>query len=220
MSDSSLPALEQHVLERLFGDQVYQYDLVGGTVKTPGNMRMIYLSSDIVRGIYEALSYEAGEAWKIILQSCGYLWGKNVFSSLGKDLKLVAHQDIGGLSVNAYLHLLEAFFANHGWGQVRFHLDDAPQYGIVRVSLRHSLFVEALNQVDDRVDAMIAGMLHGFFERISGNNELGCVEAQCARHGREQCEFLITAASRLERIEADIEEKADLQSLLAQLRTA
>ena len=221
LSDSPrLQQLQAQVLERLFGEDSYQYDLREGTVRTADNMRMIYLSSDIVRGIHQALTYEAGEAWRIILHSCGYLWGKNVFKTLSKDLKLMVQQDLKQLPVGDFTYLLEQFFSTHGWGRAKFHLDDAERYGIVRVSLRHSLFVEVLNQTEERVDGMIEGILHGFFEQISGDTELSCIEARCARLGGSQCDFLISGAARLEKIEAGVEQGADLDTVLAELRAA
>jgi predicted hydrocarbon binding protein len=221
LADSpQLQQLQADVLQRMFGEEAYHYNLTEGTVKTTGDMRMIYLSSDIVKGIHQALTYEAGEAWRIILHSCGYLWGKNVVKHLRKDLKLMGQQDLDKLPVTDYLYLLEQFFATHGWGQVKIHLDDAQQYGIVRVSLKYSLFVEVLNHAEERVDGMIEGILHGFFEQISGDTNLGCVEASCVRLGAPQCEFLISGAARLERIESSIESGADFNAVLAELRAA
>jgi uncharacterized protein len=223
MPDSDAAKLEQlqtQVLERLFGDHAYQYDLREGTVHTHSNMRMIYLSADIVCGIHQALTYEAGEAWRIILHSCGYLWGKSVFKNLSKDFKLLAYQDLHQISVAEYVLLMEQFLSAHGWGEAKIYLDDAERYGIVRVSLGYSLFVEVLNHVEERVDAMIEGMLHGFFEQISGDTQLGCIEVACARLGAPRCEFLISGAARLERIEKSVSKGADLATILAELRAA
>lgn len=219
-SSESVVNLQKKVLTRLFGEKAYHYDLKEGTVRTASNMRMIYLSSDIIRGIYKALLYEAGEAWSIILKSCGYLWGKNVYVSLENDLKLFAHQDMGQLSVTDYIALIEQYFVAHGWGDLKVHLDDAQSYGIVRVSLRHSLFVETLEQVNQPVDALIEGMLHSFFERVSGQTGLGCLEVCCAAQGHPQCEFLISGEARLENIQDHIDTGADFDTILQALRVS
>ena len=210
--------LEAETFKRLFGDQDYHFDLVEGTINNPAGVRMIYLSADIIRGIYEALYFEAGEAWQIILNNCGYLWGKRMFDVLSQELHSLSRQELHELNVADYVHFLEEYFSSHGWGQIKVHLDDAPQYGIVRVSMQHSLFAESLSHLDERVDAMIAGMLRGFFEKIA-DAELECVEAQCScQQHVEHCEFLLSSASRLEQIQNLIEEKSALEPILKQLR--
>jgi len=209
--------LEADVFERLFGDSGYHYDLVAGTVTNPANIRVIYFSTDILRGIYDALEYEAGGAWRIILHSCGYLWGKNVFNILEKEFKAIAGGELRRQTVGDYLCLLEQYFSLHGWGKLNIVLDDAPQYGIVRASLEYSLFADALGHVNEPVDAMIAGMLRGFFEKISGQS-LGCVEAACVRQGAARCEFLISGAERLRAIEDLLNQNIPLEAVLAHLR--
>ena len=52
------------------------FDLYEGTVVDASDTRNIFLCSDILQGIHAALSYEAGEAWKIVLYRCGFLWGQ------------------------------------------------------------------------------------------------------------------------------------------------
>jgi len=208
---------EAEVFERLFGDSSYHYDLVAGTVTNAANTRIIYLSTDILRGIYEALEYEAGAAWRVILHSCGYLWGKNVFGLLEKEFKAITGGDLRKQTVSGYLRTLEQYFTLHGWGKLAIYLDDAPHSGFVRVSLEHSLFADALNHVSEPVDDMIAGMLRGFFEKISGQT-LGCVEAVCVRQGAPRCEFLISGVARIQALEPLLSKHAPLEVVLAQLR--
>lgn len=217
MSEPNYPSISADQLQRLFGEVGSHFDLNEGIVTDPFNTRIIYLSTDIVRGIYEALSYEAGAAWKLILQNSGYLWGKSIFNSLEKGLPVIAKQELRKLTVADYLTVLENYFAMHGWGKLAVDLSAAPQHGIVRIQMQHSLFAEALPHVNETVDALIAGMLRGFFEKISGR-ELDCVETACIRLGAPACEFLISAPSRIQAIMPDVERGASTEAVLQALR--
>jgi len=213
------PEVDADLLERLFGGTFYEVDLHEGTTRSPNQVRVIYLSTDIIRGIYEALHYEAGEAWRIILKNCGYLWGKRVYGEIEKDFELLTSKPIHHIALPEYVRLTEEYFSAHGWGKLSFNLDDAATYGIVRAQLTHSLFVNALPTVNGRVDAMIEGMLRGWFERISGREDLDCLEITCTRQNAgPYCEFVISASERIAKIETLVEERASPHAILARLR--
>jgi predicted hydrocarbon binding protein len=216
-SSKSPPVLDADVLERLLGEKNYHFDLTEGTVVNTAGVRLVYLSSDLIKGIYEALYFEAGEAWHLILKKCGYLWGKRVSDTLQKELEFATQQSLGQLSVVDYLKLVESYFARYGWGQVTIQLEDAPQYGIVRVTMTHSLFVSALHHLEERVDGMIAGMLQGLFEKISGQS-LDCLEVACAQRDAEPCVFLISAPKRIASIEHLVADRVAVNDIIQQLR--
>lgn len=222
-SNSDAKVVEKLVpetLERLFGNQHCHYDVWEGTVLSASDVRIIYVSADVIAGVYDALSYEAGDAWKIILKNCGYIWGKRVSVSLERELRMVAREELSKLTVKDYLKLLESYFATHGWGRISTELENAQQHGIVRVSLTNSLFVNALDQVDGRVDFMIAGMLRGIFEAISGH-DLDCVQVCCERaDDAEACEFLISAPARIRAIDDLIAKGIGIDDAVNQLRAA
>ncbi|OUD14172.1 hypothetical protein [Thioflexithrix psekupsensis] len=202
----------------LFEPAAYRFDLREGTVRAPTEVRLIYLSTDIIRGIYEALHYEAGEAWHVILKNAGYLWGKRLALSLEQEVKIMGLPPLVQMPVEQYIFLIEQYFNRHGWGVMQILLDDAPRYGIVRAVMTHSLFASALNHVEDRVDAMIAGMLRGVFESISGQ-ELDCIEIVCARQSAAPaCQFLISSQERILNIEPLVEDGVAAEAIVEQLR--
>lgn len=211
--------LEDKVFEKLLGESGYFYDLKGGTVVNYNGTRMIYLSSDIIRGIYEALYIEAGDAWKLILSNCGYRWGKQLYDGFNKELQIMSQTTLENLTVSEFVDFIENYFNQHGWGKIKIHLDDASTYGIIRVSMTYSLFADTLNHLRDRVDFMIAGMLKGLFEKVSGQT-VDCLEIKCsARGGAPGCEFVISGQNRLRLLEPLIEnDDPSLEKLLAQLR--
>ena len=210
--------LKDFPIQELFQDTAYRFDLREGTVVSSADTRMIYLSSDIVRGIHEALHYEAGDAWHIILKNAGYLWGKRLVSDLEKDMQMSSNLPLPKLPVNHFLQVIERYFSSHGWGKLKIYLDDAVQHGVIHVTMTHSLFASALNHVDARVDAMIEGMLRGIFEIISGK-DVDCVEIVCARQSASPaCQFVISGAERIENIEALIEDRVEPTAIIEQLR--
>lgn len=216
----SITRLSPEAIDKLFADTVYHFDLTEGTVAGVAE-RIIYLTEDLVVGIHEALKHEAGEAWAIILKSCGYLWGRRLAMALEKKTRSLLSRDMGQLAVDDYLALLEAYFAQHGWGRLTLHLDDAESHGIVRASLRHSLFAASLKLRDQPVDFLIAGMLRALFERIGGC-PLECVQVIWARDGSETqpSEFLISAPERIEAIADSVSEFKTVEDALARLRAA
>ncbi len=209
-----------HVVERLFGHDYCDFDLFEGTALNAVNVRMIYLSSDIIRGIYEALYVEAGEAWRIILKTCGHVWGKRVSASLQQEVSLLMNAGMDELPVEQYVELFENYFSLNGWGKLTIDLNAAQQHGIVHANLTHSLFVHALNHLNDYVDPMVAGMLQGMFESISGQS-LDCIEVTCAcKAHTAKCEFLISGAERIKSIEPFVEKEATLDAIIERLRNS
>lgn len=192
--------LTQLNLERFFSETRLVYDLEAGTVKNPGAERIIYVSADLMRGIHLALVEETADAWKIIFRNCGRTWGKRVASHLDKGLVNAGRDAQANLPLAAYIAFIEAYFAEHGWGVLKIDLAHAER-GLVVARLNHSYFVNVLSDVDDFVDPLLAGILQGFIEHVSGA-ELGCSEIACVRKGAPECVFAVTAPSRLDRVES------------------
>ncbi|MGZ8218415.1 hypothetical protein [Methylomagnum sp.] len=212
---TSFPSrITPEALEKLFSDAAYQFDLAEGTIAGLSE-RVIYLTEDLILGIYQALTDEAGEAWGIILKSSGYLWGQRLALVLEKKTRAQFNRELGELAVEDYLALLEAYFAQHGWGRLKLWLDDAEPYGIVRASLGHSLFAASLRRDGEPVDFLVAGMLRALFERIS-NQPLDCLQVTWAGTG----EFLISAPDRIEAIASLVPEFRTVEDALARLRGA
>ncbi len=196
----SAQQLSAQILATIFGEAAQNFDMTQGTVIGNTDVRVIYLSTDIIHAIYNTLTYEAGSAWALILKNCGLVWGKRVCASLEKELQAVGHQSLGGLCVDSYIDLLEVYFANHGWGKMRFSLDDAQSHGVVRASLTNSLFAHTLAEVFEPVDYMIAGMLQSIFSEISGQ-DLQCLQISYGYAGKSTSEFIISGAARISALE-------------------
>ncbi|GAB5561963.1 MAG: hypothetical protein SynsKO_36100 [Synoicihabitans sp.] len=199
-ADEILTALN---LDQFFEESGFSYDLTAGTVNNGASRRIIYVSSDLMRGIYQALHEETADAWKIIFQNCGRTWGKRVAETIDKELVGSGRTAQAELPLDGYTRFIEAYFYQHGWGALKMDLSHAANHGLVVATLENSYFVEVLNDVDDQVDSLLAGILQGFLEHISGA-QLGCTEIGCARRGEAHCTFAITDQGRLDAIDSKV----------------
>lgn len=192
--------ISKKMMEQLFGNGALNFDLNKGTVLNVTDTRIIYLSSDIIRSIYDVLKYETGDAWSFILKNCGIVWGERISASLDKEVHRTINQKTGQLGVDNFIELLENYFASHGWGKMRINLDDAENNGIVRATLKNSLFADTLKHLNAPVEFMVAGMLQGIFSTISGH-DLSCIQISFDYTGTESSEFLISAKARIDTLE-------------------
>lgn len=190
-------------LDQFFAESGFNYDLTAGTVKNGADRRIVYVSSDLMRGIYQALQEETADAWKIIFQNCGRTWGKRVATTIDQELVSGGRTAQADLPVEGYIHFIESYFYQHGWGGLKIDLSGAASHGLVSATLQNSYFVEVLNDVDDFVDSLLAGIMQGFIEHVSGT-QLGCTEIGCARRGASECTFVITDQSRLDAIDGRV----------------
>lgn len=216
-SASMTQSLVDNIYERMFGDQGQHFDLYEGTASSPGGAKIIYLSSDIIVGIQKAIEYEAGEAWAVILKSCGKRWGKRVAAALEKELRSVANRRFDALTVTEYISLMEQYFSYHGWGRVHFQLDGIESHGVLQVDLRNSIFRDALPQVAGPVDHMVAGMLVSIFEQL-GQTELDVLQIETQTHdGMCVTHFLLSAPDRVEWAQAQADAGADYADVLKEM---
>jgi uncharacterized protein len=222
LAESSIAQTTQHladnIYERLFSDVGQHFDLYEGTVNSPGGAKVVYLSTDIIAGIYQAIKYEAGDAWMVILKSCGKRWGKRVAGALEKEMRSVLNRKFDALTVTEYVELLEQYFAYHGWGKIRFNLDGVESYGIVQADLKDGIFRYALPQATGSVDYLIAGMLVGIFEQIS-QTPLDVLQVDSkASDGSVVTHMLLTVPDRVEWGQAQVDAGVDFQTLLHEMR--
>jgi predicted hydrocarbon binding protein len=215
----SAQQLSQQILQKIFSETAQTFDMKAGTVLSNTDVRVIYLSSDIIHAIYDVLKYEAGDAWSLILKNCGVIWGKRVNNSLEKELNDSLGQKLGSLTVDSYIALLEAYFANHGWGKINFDLSHAQNDGVILATLNNSLFSNTLKNIDAPVDFMVAGMLQSIFSSIS-EQELACIQISYAHSDIDTSEFIISGVARITQLETLKIHELTANEALEQLRIA
>jgi predicted hydrocarbon binding protein len=209
--------LTEVAFERLFGDSQQRFDLYEGTVHSVSDARIIYLSADIIRGTYEALSYEAGEAWGVILRSCGLIWGKRVSLALNRELHAVTARRMESLSVSEYLSLLEQYFARHGWGKLKLDLSEAERFGVVRAEVHNSIFATVLADQKGAVNQMIEGLLAGLLGGIS-EHDLACLEVVRRGPPDAYSEFFVSGVARIDKAREGVQPDLSTEELFSLFR--
>jgi len=203
--------------EGLLAIEALSFDLYEGTVVDPTDTRTIFLATDILRGIHAALSYEAGEAWKVVMYRSGFLWGQKTLRYFVRQSQGAFGAKFEQLGVDAFLGNLATFMNHNGWGLLTIDLSEAIGRGVVRFELRKSIFSEALEDLRDRVDYLVAGMLAGVFSDLA-RADLAAIEITSTLTGAPASVFLLSARSRIDAVRALVDSgagEAEVQELLA-----
>ena len=188
-----------------------------GTLTDPLGARVVFASPETTRGVQHVMERETAGSWRLVMKSTGHSCGSKIAAKLDQRLTALGKPALAELPLEACPVFIERYVAVHGWGSLKLDLTDATQYGLIVARLEHSYFVEALPKTDDFADPLLAGILQGFFEHISGQT-LGCEELGCARRGAPHCTFVITAPERLANVTGQLG-RAPVDTLIAQLRT-
>jgi predicted hydrocarbon binding protein len=182
-------------LDRIIDARGMLRDPANGTLEQAG-MRVVAAPVEFVRSLRFVLERESPAAWTAVSKAAGVSAGKAIGAQLDAVLSRQSKPALGAMPLDACLALLEGHLAAHGWGRVVLDLSAASDHGLIVANVEHSAHVEALSDVNDFVDPLLAGILGGFFQHISGE-PLGCEEIACARLGATKCVFVITAEERL-----------------------
>jgi predicted hydrocarbon binding protein len=201
-------------LDRLIAGWAFASDGTGRWSDATGT-RIVFAAPEMIRGLHHVIEREQGGAWRVTMQACGLACGRRVARDLETKLAAAGKPALATLPLEACLALLERTFAAHGLGSLTVDLAPAAEHGLVVARVEHSFWVEALPQPGGFVDAMLGGMLQGFFEHVTGQT-LACEEIGCASHGAAHCTFVITAPEKIATITAHLGRES-AESILAQL---
>ncbi|HVS52939.1 MAG TPA: 4-vinyl reductase [Opitutaceae bacterium] len=190
-------------LDPLIDSHRFAHSAASGTLKNPAGIRIVAAGREFFRSLRFILEKENPGTWKTVLQSAGHRASRDIAQHLDAELGRLGKPALSALPLDACLVLIERYLALHGWGRVKFDLADAAEHGFIVARAEHSFAVEALADRDDFADPLLAGMLQGFIEHISGQ-PLGAEEIACARHGAAACTFVITAQERLDSVAASV----------------
>jgi hypothetical protein len=183
-------------LEQLIAAGGFTRDETGGVMANPAGARVVCVGPELLRSLHLVLDHERTGAWTAVLKTAGFASGKKIAANLDAELAGLGKPALAALPIEGCLVFIEHYFAVHGWGRLTLDLTDAAQHGVVLARLEQSVFAGALQDPKLFADPLLAGILQGFFEHISGQ-VLGCEEIACARRGAPHCIFVITAPERL-----------------------
>jgi len=208
------------ILSSLGLDQLIAEDGIGrdetGILFDPAGARVVFASAEMMRSVRHVLERESAGSWQSVMKASGHVYGQKIATNLDARLAAIGKPKLAALPLEACLVFIERYFALHGWGRLMLDLKDAAEHGLVIARLDRSYFVEALAKTNEFVDPVLAGMLQGFFEHISGQS-LGCEEVACALHADGPCTFVVTGAERLATLGPRIGQET-AEALIARLR--
>lgn len=192
---SSDPVLGPLGLEHLVDERGLIRDPTTGTLDQAG-IRVVGAAAEFLRSVRFVLEQEGPSVWAAVQKSSGVAAGKSLGSQLDTALGRIGQPVLSALPLEACLALLERLLATQGWGHIKLDLTDAAEHGLIVARLEHSGFAEAMSDLNDFMDPLIAGVLAGFFQHVSGE-PLDCEEIACVRRGAPVCVFVITIQERL-----------------------
>jgi predicted hydrocarbon binding protein len=202
-------------IDPMIADEPFARDDAGHLVDPTGT-RVVLVAAETTRGFHRILEAEQPGAWSVAMKDSGCACGRKIATALDASLARLGKPVLTALPLEACLALLEHSVAAYGWGRLQIDLSEAADHGFVVARLEHSHSVETLADADGFVDAMLAGILQGFFGHVSGQN-LECEEIACARFGSPHCTFVITSPERLATVTPEIGRETP-EALLARLR--
>jgi uncharacterized protein len=183
-----------------------------GLIENRSGSRLLALPETLLQGLHAGLEEEIGPSSSIVLFSCGSWWGKNLYRRLSEELEEYYGQPLAKMEMVAFLGCLKECWKTHGWGTLDIDLSFYGR-GFLLVNIVNSPFVEAAPKGKRMMGHLEAGILSGFFSRLTGT-ELHCVQTACESLGAEQGSFVLGISERLKAVSAWLEEGHDRQTIL------
>lgn len=166
------------------------FDSVKGILTSRGGTRLIGVSEDFLRGFVNACEYEAGDATRTILRSCGKFYGKRLANRVEDELGRFAGVPLRDRPMAHFEALLSDLFSSLGMGQIQIDFQ-AGRFGILPVSLQNSP-MQDIGPKGHTADDLLAGILEGFFSVYAGE-EIVCIQTGDLRLGSKEGTTFILA---------------------------
>lgn len=203
-----------------YAEGVYlKTDVPKGVTRNRMGTRIVSLSEDFLRGLRRALGDECGPAADTVLKSCGRRLGGLVAKRVERELSEFYGQPLQEFSTALFLGCLTEMFSQHGWGRLDVDLSRAEE-GLLIADLNGAIMAGLVQQADVPVDALMAGLLGGFFAHLTGQ-DLDCVQTACQACGAATSRFVIGLRQRLANAETWVQDgktHEDVVAALAEVR--
>lgn len=207
--------------ERLAGnyfapDAYIQGDFEAGLIESRHGDRLVALPETLLRGIYDGIEAEIGQASGLVIFNCGRWWGKSFYARFVEEVSQYYGKSIAELEMVELLQCIKECWKAHGWGT--FNLDVSYyQQGFLIVKVNNSAFAEVARKDSDQPACYLeAGILSSFFSQLTGQN-LHCVQTECESQGADSNYFVIGLPQRLQAAEAWLEEGQDHHTIIKRL---
>jgi predicted hydrocarbon binding protein len=170
-----------------------------------------------VRALRTRLAADVGaDAAARALRAAGHAAGDAFFATLAAATAASGEADararLAALDTAAFWRKLRDFFANRGWGRLRFV---AMHEGVG--ALESSDWAEADDADADRPSChLTTGLLANLLGRIA-DRPVAVLEAECRSRGDDRCVFLFGAPETLDVVHGDLAAGADLDHAILDL---
>lgn len=206
MINQSVPILADELVPNCFDPESYlKLDMRTGVIRNRFGTKSILLSGFLLKGIFIGLKNECGPAWKLVLRSCGEIWGEKFADRFLKEIGEFYNQSLDEMSMARFTACVQEYFATAGWGKVTVDFGIINK-GLIQVEVENPILGDLLEDVGEKCDVLFEGVFKKLFSKIT-KQELDCYETQSVAEGAPTSIFLIGLASRFEDVPEWIEEK-------------
>jgi hypothetical protein len=177
--------------------------------------RLLALPDALMKAIVMGLNKETGQATKFVLRNCGLWWGKNFYARFCEELSDYYQKGVADLSMVEFVKALQECWRTHGWGRLSLNTDYQMQ-GFLVIEVKNSPFTIHAIQPNQPSGALESGVLQAFFSQLTGR-DLVCLQISCESQGAECNRFVLGIESRLQSVEALVQEGQPYDAIMKML---
>lgn len=166
-------------------------------ITTDDGMRVVGAGGGMMRAAQFVFEAERPKSWTPVLKQTGAAAARSFATSLDARLSAAGNLSLASLPLDACLEFLVRHVVENGWGRLAIDTSRATESGVVVASLGQSLEDVAEARREEFGHPLLAGMLQGYFEYVTGQS-LRCEEIACMRKGAPHCTFVLTTPDRLQ----------------------
>lgn len=197
--------VDNHLPSNYFASDVYiRGTLELGLLENRRGERLLALPDALMKAIVAGLNKETGQATRFVLRNCGLWWGKNFYARFCEELSAYYQKGVAELVMVEFVKALQECWQTHGWGLLSLNTDHQAQ-GFLVIEIKNSPFTVHSIQPGQPSGALEAGVLQAFFSQLTGR-DLVCMQTSCESLGAERNRFVLGLESRLQSVEALVQE--------------
>ncbi len=191
------------------------FDSAKGVLTSRGGTRMLGVSEDFLRGFVVACEYEAGEATRTILSSCGKFYGRKLATRCEQELGEYARTPLRDRPMAHFEALIGDLWNGLGMGQLSIDFS-AGRFGLIPITLVNSP-MQDIGPKGHVADDLLRGILEGFFMHFAGE-ELSCTQTGDTRLGsKDGTTFILAFPETTKRVVELVATKISHTQIVAKL---
>jgi predicted hydrocarbon binding protein len=176
-------------------DGYISQDLKSGTIHNRAGARMIALTDDFLVALLNSLEAELGDRAAPVLKAAARDWGRRAAEQFSGEMEKHYGKPLSELPLGLFAADLTEAFRHHGWGVLRFNLNQYTQ-GVLSIEVENPIVGAIVKPAKRPVEGLLAGFLAGMFSYFAGL-ELDCAQTDCRACGVAQSRFVLSVPQRL-----------------------